>query len=63
MASRIDTAVNAPGLRVQKLYGRFVHNSFHGRCSVGAVSGGFLGSAATQGHVRIFLQCLVTTLV
>ena len=58
-----DIAMNAHGLRVQKLYGRSILNSFHGWWSVGAVSGGFLGSAAAQAHIPIWLQCLVATVV
>ncbi|MEO7588787.1 MAG: MFS transporter [Arachnia sp.] len=56
-----DIAMNAHGLRVQKLYGRSILNSFHGWWSIGAVCGGFLGSAAAQLHVPIWLQCLVAT--
>jgi MFS family permease len=42
----IDVAQNAHGLRVQRLYGRSILNGFHGLWSIGAVSGGLLGSAA-----------------
>jgi MFS family permease len=42
----IDVAQNAHGLRVQRLYKRSILNGFHGIWSVGAVSGGLLGSAA-----------------
>jgi len=41
-----DVAMNAHGLRVQRLYRRSIINSFHGWWSVGAVVGGLLGSAA-----------------
>ncbi|MGO1489464.1 MAG: MFS transporter [Arachnia sp.] len=58
-----DISMNAHGLRVQKLYKRSILNSFHGWWSIGAVSGGFLGSAAAQAQVPIWLQCLVATLV
>lgn len=58
-----DIAMNAHGLRVQKLYGRSILNSFHGWWSIGAVTGGFLGSAAAQAGVPIWLQCLVATTV
>ncbi|GAA3014094.1 MFS transporter [Actinokineospora diospyrosa] len=44
--SVVDVAQNAHGLRVQRRYGRSIVNSFHGLWSVGAVSGGLLGSAA-----------------
>ena len=42
----IDVAQNAHGLRVQRRYGRSILNAFHGIWSIGAVSGGLLGSAA-----------------
>jgi len=42
----VDVAQNAHGLRVQRLYGRSIVNSFHGLWSVGAVLGGLMGSAA-----------------
>ncbi|MDK3258135.1 MFS transporter [Blastococcus capsensis] len=42
----IDVAQNAHGLRVQRLYGRSIINSLHGIWSIGAVTGGLLGSAA-----------------
>ncbi|MDO5735588.1 MAG: MFS transporter [Propionibacteriaceae bacterium] len=58
-----DISMNAHGLRVQKLYGRSILNSFHGWWSIGAVCGGFLGSAAAQAQVPIWLQCLVATVV
>lgn len=56
-----DIAMNAHGLRVQKLYGRPILNSFHGWWSIGAVCGGLLGSAAKQAGVPIWLQCLIAT--
>ena len=42
----VDVAQNAHGLRVQRLYGRSIVNSFHGVWSIGAVVGGLMGSAA-----------------
>jgi MFS family permease len=42
----VDVAQNTHGLRVQRLYGRSVVNSFHGIWSVGAVAGGLMGSMA-----------------
>jgi MFS family permease len=42
----VDVAQNAHGLRVQRLYRRSILNSFHGLWSIGAVTGGLLGSAA-----------------
>jgi MFS family permease len=41
-----DLAVNAHGLRVERLYGRSILNAFHGLWSVGAVVGGVMGAAA-----------------
>ncbi|SHK66149.1 Fucose permease [Nocardiopsis flavescens] len=43
----VDVAQNAHGLRVQRLYKRSVLNSFHALWSVGAVTGGLMGAAAT----------------
>lgn len=42
----VDVAQNAHGFRVQRRYGRSIVNAFHGLWSVGAVTGGLLGSAA-----------------
>ena len=42
----IDVAQNAHGLRVQRLYRRSIVNSFHGLWSIGAVTGGVMGSVA-----------------
>ncbi len=39
-----DVAMNAHGLRVQKLYGRSINNTFHAWWSVGAVCGGLVGA-------------------
>ena len=41
-----DTAENAHGLRVERLYGRSILNSMHGVWSIGAVAGGSMGAAA-----------------
>ncbi|MGO3795826.1 MAG: MFS transporter [Pauljensenia sp.] len=41
-----DVGQNAHGLRVQRLYGRSIINSFHGGWSLGAVTGGLMGSLA-----------------
>ncbi|OLR92656.1 MFS transporter [Actinokineospora bangkokensis] len=42
----VDVAQNTHGLRVQRVYGRSIVNSFHGLWSIGAVLGGLMGSAA-----------------
>lgn len=44
--SIVDVAQNAHGLRVQRIYGRSIVNSFHGVWSIGSVIGGLMGSAA-----------------
>ena len=46
-----DVAQNSHGLRVQKLYGRSILNSFHAVWSAGAVLGGIMGAALTQASV------------
>lgn len=53
-----DIAMNAHGLRVQRGYGRSILNGLHGWWSVGAVLGGFLGSAALQLGIPIWVQAL-----
>jgi MFS family permease len=52
----IDVAQNAHGLRVQRLYRRSILNGFHGIWSIGAVSGGLLGSAAAGLEVPLALH-------
>ena len=46
MDALTDVAQNAQGLRVQKVFGRSILNSFHAGWSVGAVLGGAMGAAA-----------------
>lgn len=58
-----DIAMNAHGLRVQRQYGSSILNGLHGWWSVGAVSGGMLGSLAAQARVPIWLQCLIAFVV
>lgn len=48
MDSITDVAQNSHGLRVQKLYGRSILNSFHAVWSIGAVSGGAAGALAAE---------------
>lgn len=48
-----DVGQNAHGLRVQKLYGRSIINSFHAAWSIGAVAGGLMGSLATSLHIPL----------
>jgi MFS family permease len=49
----VDVAQNAHGLRVQRVYGRSIVNSFHGVWSIGAVTGGVMGSAAAGWSVPL----------
>ena len=56
MDSITDVAQNSHALRVQRLYGRSILNSFHAIWSIGAVSGGVLGAAAAQFAVPIPLH-------
>ena len=58
-----DISMNAHGLRVQELYGRPILNSFHGWWSIGAVCGGFIGSAARQVGIPVWAQCVAATVV
>jgi MFS family permease len=51
-----DVAQNAHGLRVQRLYNRSILNAFHGIWSIGAVSGGLLGSVAAGLQVPLTLH-------
>ncbi|RKN09290.1 MFS transporter [Streptomyces radicis] len=48
-----DVAMNAHGMRVQRLYGRSILNSFHGLWSVGAVLGGLTGAGAAQAGIPL----------
>ncbi|HST81293.1 MAG TPA: MFS transporter [Kineosporiaceae bacterium] len=43
-----DVAQNSHGLRIQKMYGRSILNSFHAVWSIGAVAGGALGALAAE---------------
>jgi MFS family permease len=59
----IDVAQNAHGLRVQRLYGRSIINAFHGIWSIGAVTGGLLGSAAAGLYVPLGAHLAVSAVV
>lgn len=61
--SLCDIAMNAHGMRVQGEYGRSILNGFHAWWSVGAVTGGLIGSIAAQAQVPIWLQCLLASLI
>ncbi|GAB4096497.1 MFS transporter [Brachybacterium horti] len=43
-----DVAMNSHGMRVERRYRRSIMNSYHGWWSLGAVTGGLLGSLAAQ---------------
>src|SRR3954453_4386246 len=60
--SVVDVAQNAHGLRVQRAYGRSILNAFHGVWSIGAVTGGLLGSAAAGLGIRVPLHLGVVAL-
>lgn len=55
-----DVAQNSHGLRVQRLYGRSILNSFHAVWSIGAVTGGLMGAAAAGLQVPLWLHLLVS---
>ena len=59
----VDVAQNAHGLRVQRRYGRSILNAFHGVWSIGAVTGGLLGSAAAGLGVPLAVHLGVTAVV
>jgi MFS family permease len=59
----VDVAQNAHGLRVQRAYGRSILNAFHGVWSIGAVTGGLLGSAAAGLGVPLPLHLGVVAVV
>lgn len=58
-----DVAQNAHGLRVQRLYGRSILNSFHAAWSAGAVCGGLLGSAAAGINMPLTLHLCASGLL
>jgi MFS family permease len=62
MDAIVDVAQNAHGLRVQRGYGRSILNAFHGVWSIGAVTGGLLGSAAAGLGIRVPLHLGVVAL-
>ena len=59
----VDVAQNAHGLRVQRGYGRSILNAFHGLWSIGAVTGGLIGSAAAGLGIPLPLHLGVVALV
>ncbi len=63
MDSLTDVAQNSHGLRVQRLYGRSIINSFHAVWSLGAVTGGVMGAAAAEAGVPLLLHLAVSAVV
>nr|WP_209684643.1 MFS transporter [Arthrobacter stackebrandtii] len=55
-----DVGQNSHGLRVQKLFGRSILNSFHAVWSMGAVLGGLMGAAAAGLGVPVPLHLAVS---
>ena len=55
-----DVAQNSHGLRVQRLYGRSILNSFHAVWSIGAVTGGLMGGLAVALDVPRGIHLSVT---
>ncbi len=63
MDSITDVAQNLQGLRVQRLYGRSVLNSFHGIWSLGAVVGGAMGAALAALGVPTTVHMIISALI
>jgi MFS family permease len=63
MDSITDVAQNSHGLRVQKLYGRSILNSFHAVWSIGAVAGGAFGSLAAEVALPRATQLGISTVI
>ncbi|MFG1922562.1 MFS transporter [Cryptosporangium sp. NPDC048952] len=59
----VDVAQNSHGLRVQRVYGRSIVNSFHGLWSIGAVTGGLMGSAAAGLRLPLALHLTISALL
>jgi MFS family permease len=58
-----DIAVNAHGLRVERLYKRSILNSLHGLWSVGAVAGGAMGAIAAGLEVPLATHLAIAAAV
>lgn len=58
-----DVAQNLHGLRVQKLFGRSILNSFHAIWSVGAVTGGLMAGAAAALTIPLGLHLSISALI
>ncbi|MBW8027189.1 MFS transporter [Clavibacter michiganensis subsp. michiganensis] len=60
MDSITDVAQNSHALRVQRLYGRSIINSFHAVWSIGAVAGGIMGAAAAQIRMPLLVHLSIS---
>lgn len=59
----VDVGQNSHGLRVQRLYGRSILNSFHAVWSVGALTGGLMGGAAAALELPLTLHLTLSGLL
>ncbi|WP_097945345.1 MFS transporter [Streptomyces sp. ms115] len=63
MDALTDVAQNAHGLRVQRLYGRSILNSFHAIWSIGAVTGGLMAAGAMSLGLSLGVHLAVAAVV
>ncbi|NED09805.1 MFS transporter [Streptomyces sp. SID6648] len=63
MDALTDVAQNAHGLRVQRLYGRSILNSFHAIWSIGAVTGGLMAAGAMALDLSLGVHLVVAAVV
>lgn len=63
MDALTDVAQNAHGLRVQRLYGRSILNSFHAVWSIGAVTGGLMAAGAMSLGLSLGAHLAVSAVV
>ncbi|MEU7331583.1 MFS transporter [Streptomyces parvus] len=63
MDALTDVAQNAHGLRVQRLYGRSILNSFHAVWSIGAVTGGLMAAGAISLGLSLGVHLAVSAAV
>ncbi|MFD4027853.1 MFS transporter [Streptomyces sp. NPDC058576] len=63
MDALTDVGQNAHGLRVQRLYGRSILNSFHAIWSIGAVTGGLMAAGAMSLDLSLGLHLAVSAAV
>ncbi|MGC5531642.1 MFS transporter [Streptomyces sp. SR-10] len=63
MDALTDVAQNAHGLRVQRLYGRSILNSFHAIWSIGAVTGGLMAAGAMSLGLSLGTHLTISAIV